>query len=63
MSHATEPQKTAEVETTEIAEQTEPTTDEIRQRAYEIYLSRNGEPGDAVQNWLQAELELRSRKV
>jgi hypothetical protein len=33
---------------------------EIRQRAYEIYLSRNGAPGDAVADWLEAESELRA---
>jgi hypothetical protein len=40
----------------------EPTFEEIRQRAYEIYLSRGDEPGDDVQDWLQAELELRSKQ-
>lgn len=40
--------------------QTEPTTEQIRQRAYEIYLARNGASGDEVQDWLQAERDLRS---
>ncbi len=40
-----------------------PTEAEIRQRAHEIYLSRNGEPGDEVVDWLQAEAELRARKA
>ena len=31
----------------------------IRERAYEIYLSRNGE-GDEVSDWLTAERELKS---
>ena len=35
------------------------TTDQIRQRAYEIYLRRNAEPGSDVDDWLQAEAELR----
>ncbi|MGA2511096.1 MAG: DUF2934 domain-containing protein [Candidatus Acidiferrales bacterium] len=30
----------------------------MRQRAYEIYVSRNGAPGDEVQDWFQAEREL-----
>jgi hypothetical protein len=40
-----------------------PTEDEIRQRAHEIYLSRNGAPGNPVVDWLQAEIELRARKT
>ncbi len=40
-----------------------PTEDEIRQRAHEIYLSRNGAPGNAEVDWLQAEIELRTRKA
>ena len=38
-----------------------PTEAEIRQRAYEIYLGRNGAPGSADVDWLQAESELRAR--
>jgi hypothetical protein len=37
----------------------EPTTEQIRQRAYEIYLQRNAGPGSDVDDWLQAEAELR----
>ena len=33
---------------------------EIRARAYEIYLQRGGQPGDEVEDWLQAERELSS---
>lgn len=29
----------------------------IRARAYELYLSRGGEPGREVEDWLQAEKE------
>jgi hypothetical protein len=32
--------------------------DEIRLRAYEIYLQRGGEPGREMDDWLQAEREL-----
>ncbi len=39
----------------------QPTKDDIRQRAYEIYLARSGRPGDPVADWLQAERELRSQ--
>lgn len=38
-----------------------PTDEEIRQRAYEIYLSRDGRPGNELEDWLQAERELLSR--
>jgi hypothetical protein len=38
-------------------------TAEIERRAYEIYLSRNGVPGDPVADWLQAEGELRAAKT
>jgi Protein of unknown function (DUF2934) len=51
--------------TTESSKQTsqnQPTPEHIRQRAYEIYLSRNEAPGDELQDWLQAERELRSPK-
>jgi hypothetical protein len=37
-----------------------PTYDEIARRAYEISLERNGGPGDALSDWLQAERELAS---
>lgn len=37
----------------------EPTMDQIRARAYEIYLARGGRPGDSREDWLQAERELR----
>jgi Protein of unknown function (DUF2934) len=33
---------------------------EIRIRAYEIYLQRGGQPGQELDDWLQAERELTS---
>jgi len=33
--------------------------DKIRRRAYEIFMERGAEPGDALSDWLQAERELR----
>ena len=33
---------------------------EIRVRAYEIYLKRGGQPGHELEDWLQAERELTS---
>ncbi len=35
-----------------------PTEEQIRARAYEIYLRRNNGPGDALSDWIQAEREL-----
>jgi len=35
-----------------------PSLEEIRRRAYEIYLERNGLPGDELDDWLRAEREL-----
>lgn len=39
----------------------EPTHEQIRQRAYEIFLSRGASPGNPDWDWQQAELELRAR--
>lgn len=36
-----------------------PMEEEIRMRAYYIYLERSGIDGNDVDDWLQAELELR----
>lgn len=41
--------------------QVEPTAEQIRRRAYEIFLSRNGTPGDPTSDWVQAERELREQ--
>lgn len=35
-----------------------PTTEEIAERAYEIFLARGGEPDHDLDDWLQAESEL-----
>jgi hypothetical protein len=35
-----------------------PTHEQIAQRAYEIYVERGCAPGDPMQDWLRAELEL-----
>ena len=40
----------------------EVTDEDIRQRAYEIYLDRGAAPGLELENWLQAERELRSKE-
>jgi len=46
--------KTPEVSATTLSDS------EIALRAYEIFKARNGEPGDPVSDWLQAERELRT---
>ncbi len=39
----------------------EPAREEIERRAYEIYLERGGTEGCEMEDWLQAERELRQR--
>ncbi|HZS71683.1 MAG TPA: DUF2934 domain-containing protein [Candidatus Acidoferrum sp.] len=36
-----------------------PTQEQIQLRAYEIFLERNGAPGDPLEDWVRAEQELR----
>jgi hypothetical protein len=43
-----------------VVEASSPAIDDVRVRAYEIYLHRDGY-GDAVSDWLQAEQELSAR--
>jgi hypothetical protein len=37
------------------------TREQIAARAYEIYVARSGTPGSDIEDWLQAERELRSK--
>jgi hypothetical protein len=39
-----------------------PSLDDIRRRAYERYLERGGHHGQQVDDWLEAEKELRNKK-
>jgi len=39
-----------------------PTVEDIRMRAYEIFVARADGTGDDVQDWLQAERELLSKQ-
>jgi Protein of unknown function (DUF2934) len=39
-----------------------PDREDIERRAYELYLARGAEAGDAVGDWLQAEQELQVRQ-
>ncbi len=36
----------------------EPTIEQVRQRAYELYLFRGDRPGSELEDWLEAEREL-----
>jgi len=36
----------------------QPSAESIRRRAYELYLEREGAPGDPLADWLRAEREL-----
>ena len=62
MSQATGVKTASTMEPPKQSLHTQPMTEQIRQRAYEIYVSRNGAPGDEVQDWLQAERELSSKQ-
>jgi len=59
MSQANATKMAQETKTT--TPQNELTIDDIRVRAYEIFVARAGAPGDDVQDWLQAERELLSK--
>jgi hypothetical protein len=52
------PKRTSE-EKSQIRKPFDPTEEEIRKRAYEIYLARGARPGNPLQDWLRAEAELR----
>lgn len=41
-----------------MTEDSKPTHDQIQVRAYELYLARNGGPGDELSDWVSAEQEL-----
>ena len=59
---ATKTQKVVPQEPVAETPRREMTDEEIRQRAYEIYLDRGAAPGFELDDWLQAERELRSRQ-
>jgi len=53
----------APVPTTKKVELKQPTITEndLRRRAYEIYLKRGPNPGNEIEDWLQAERELKAK--
>jgi hypothetical protein len=50
-----------QVETGEVSEENSTRHEEIRRRAYEIYLERGEQPGRELDDWFQAERELKQR--
>jgi hypothetical protein len=46
----------------ELAEQN-PSSEEVRRRAYELYIRRGGAPGGDLDDWLEAERQLRHRRT
>jgi hypothetical protein len=58
-SEITEPQATSiQTETGEASVRNSALDDQIRRRAYEIYLERGEQPGRDLEDWFQAEREL-----
>ena len=47
-------------QTDDISDNRTPNHDEVRRRAYGIYLERGGLPGHELVDWLQAEREIES---
>jgi hypothetical protein len=62
MSPATGTQAAPTPKTLKEIVESQPTQEEIRQRAYEIHVSRGDSPGDELQDWLEAERELRGKQ-
>jgi len=62
MSQATGMKAAPLAEETKQVMRGEPTTEQIRDRAFEIYVSRGNAPGDELQDWLLAERELFSKQ-
>ncbi len=52
------PNSPTQAESAETSAADSPRLEEIRIRAYEIYIERGGQPGHDVDDWLQAEREL-----
>jgi len=54
---------TRENNPTRTAQGAAPMLEEIRQRAQEIFMARGGAPGRELDDWLQAEQELKQQSV
>jgi len=60
MKHASSNKFESSVQKSEPASRFKTPEEQIRFRAYQIYLARNGRPGRALEDWLQAERELQA---
>jgi hypothetical protein len=58
-NRSSEPQATSQEETREVQLGNSSPDEEIRRRAYEIYLERGEQQGRELDDWLRAERELR----
>ena len=59
---ATERHRRSDSDRATAADRGQPVDDTIRNRAYEIYEGRGGEPGHDWDDWLAAERELRPKR-
>jgi hypothetical protein len=53
----------SELATPAFSESSELNPDEVARRAYEIYCGRGGKPGSDVEDWLEAERQLRQHRT
>jgi Protein of unknown function (DUF2934) len=61
MHHARGNKSESSVQSPEPNSKRQAPEEEVRVRAYQIYVSRNRKPGRALEDWLQAERELQFR--
>jgi Protein of unknown function (DUF2934) len=61
MEHIQEHKNESPMQQAKSTQLRKPAEEEIRSRAYQIYISRNRTPGHAMEDWLQAEREVRNR--
>ena len=62
-AHSRARERAEEQTTTGAPSVKEPTAEEVRMRAYCIYQERNGVDGNDLEDWLQAEHDLREGRV
>ena len=62
MERQANPRQRAPLTSTQKVERKQPviTEDDLRNRAYEIYLNRGSNPGNEIGDWLQAERETKA---
>lgn len=55
--------KTGQKTVSETTQSSVPTLDEIRRRAHEIFMERDGAPGNELDDWLRAEQQLKEERT